>query len=256
MADVDAEVINATAIGLCAGIIGGVAITLGGVALVKYYRRRSKKPKSLKLYHSFPFRSVRCAWLVKELGIEDDVEIINFDLHKVDSTELEKYRQEVHPHGTLPALVVNDDYTVLESGAICMYLADVYGRLVPSRFDRKEYYNWIVYATATIDSVLEPLYIQLTHTPEDKKDHAVIEAMEKKFHVIAKHLESVMENRHWICGASFSAADCVIGYNIWWASHIKKGELMNDYPALLEYSRRLQDRQGLQDCIPSKTKTN
>ncbi|XP_070579603.1 glutathione S-transferase GstA-like [Ptychodera flava] len=255
MADVDAEVFNTTVIGMCAGAVAGVALTLGGVALIKYYRRKSKKPKNMKLYHSFPFRSLRCAWLVKELGVENDVEILKIDLHSEKNEELEQYRETVHPHGTLPGLVVDDKFTILESGAICLYLADLYGKLVPMRFDRKEYYNWIVYATATIDSVLEPLYMQLTHTPEEQRDQALIERQHNKFAVIAKHLNTVLQNRTWICGDRFTAADCVIGYDVWWASFIKKGELLRDYPALVAYADRVRARPALQSCLPAKLKT-
>ena len=37
-----------------------------------------------------------------------------------------RYREEVHPHATLPALVLEDGSTLLESSAICLYLATVF----------------------------------------------------------------------------------------------------------------------------------
>lgn len=40
----------------------------------------------------------------------------------------------------------------------------------------------------------------------------------------------------------FSAADCVLGYNIWWASVIKDGFLLENYPELLSYLCRLKMR--------------
>lgn len=40
----------------------------------------------------------------------------------------------------------------------------------------------------------------------------------------------------------FSAADCVLGYNIWWASVIKDGFLLENYPELLSYLCRLRKR--------------
>ncbi|XP_002733258.1 glutathione S-transferase GstA-like [Saccoglossus kowalevskii] len=252
MGDVDAEVFNTTAIGLCIGIAGGAALTLGSIGLIKYYRRTSRKPKSLKLYHSFPFRSVRCAWLVAELGVEDEVEIIEFNIHEDNPVEMEKYKREVHPHGTLPALVVDDNHTILESAAICMYLADLYGQLVPNRYARREYYNWIVYASCTMDSVLDPLYMQLTHTPEDKIDQSLIDKLLKKYHVIAAYLNNALTDREWICGERFTAADCVIGYNVWWAAVIKKGELLKDYPALSAYNERIKNRAAFKKCLPQK----
>ena len=37
-----------------------------------------------------------------------------------------RYQEDVHPHATLPALTLEDGTTLLESGAICMYLAEVF----------------------------------------------------------------------------------------------------------------------------------
>jgi len=37
-----------------------------------------------------------------------------------------RYKEEVHPHATLPALTLEDGTKLLESSAICLYLADVF----------------------------------------------------------------------------------------------------------------------------------
>lgn len=96
--------------------------------------RSLRSQRKLKLYHTvdstalpntkdehlFPFRSSRCVWLVRELGIEDSVEVEKIDLQSEDVVE---YRA-VHPHATLPALKLEDGSVLLESAAICIYLAD------------------------------------------------------------------------------------------------------------------------------------
>ena len=97
--------------------------------------RSSRSRRQLKLYHTvdgtalpntpnehvFPFRSSRCVWLVNELGIQDSVEIIKIDLQSQDAVG---YRDTVHPHATLPALQLEDGSVMLESAAICLYLAE------------------------------------------------------------------------------------------------------------------------------------
>ena len=97
--------------------------------------RLSRSRRQLKLYHTvdgtalpntpnehvFPFRSSRCVWLVNELGIQDSVEIIKIDLQSQDAVG---YRDTVHPHATLPALQLEDGSMILESAAICLYLAE------------------------------------------------------------------------------------------------------------------------------------
>ena len=54
------------------------------------------------------------------------------------------------------------------------------------------------------------------------------------------------EERPFVCGNQFTAADCVIGYNIWWASAIDKGALLTDYPVISSYLARLKERPAFQ----------
>ena len=70
--------------------------------------------------HVFPFRSFRCVWLAGELGAGGSVEVERIDLQSEDAVS---YR-EVHPHATLPAMKLDDGSVMLESGAICLYLAE------------------------------------------------------------------------------------------------------------------------------------
>ena len=43
--------------------------------------------------------------------------------------------------GLVPALVVNDDFSMMEGAAICMYLADTYGQFQPPVDRKAEYYR-------------------------------------------------------------------------------------------------------------------
>ena len=97
------------------------------------------------LYHSFPFRSCRCAWLVSEIGVEDDIVIEKVSLHG-PAANLDEYAN-VHPYRTIPALRLPSGETLLESGAICLYLADIYSEklasqgLAPAVSEKANYYN-------------------------------------------------------------------------------------------------------------------
>ena len=41
----------------------------------------------------------------------------------------------------LPAVIVNDEFTMIEGAAICMYLADLYGHFLPENQYKAEYYR-------------------------------------------------------------------------------------------------------------------
>ena len=107
--------------------------------------RPTRQVRQLKLYHSFPFRSCRCAWLINELEATEHVEFIPVSLHGKEAGDLIRYR-DVHPHGTLPSLVLEDGSVLLESSAICLYLAEVFldpqgESLLPDPDHTAEYYK-------------------------------------------------------------------------------------------------------------------
>ncbi len=107
--------------------------------------RPSRQQHALTLYHSFPFRSCRCAWLINELDASEHVTIVPIALHGSDAKDLMSYR-EIHPHGTLPALKLEDGTVLLESSAICLYLAETFldsdgGSLLPDPQHTSEYYK-------------------------------------------------------------------------------------------------------------------
>lgn len=103
-------------------------------------------------------------------------------------------------------------------------------------------FSFISYATSTFDQILEPLYMQLTHTPEEKRNQALVDSMMRKFNISANIISNHLSGRQYICGDRFTAADCVIGYNIWWASVIHGGMLLQEFPVLLQYLEQLKQR--------------
>ena len=52
--------------------------------------------------------------------------------------------------------------------------------------------------------------MQLTHTPEDKRDNALIEDKKKRFAIFADTLNKHLTGKQWICGNHFTTADCVV----------------------------------------------
>lgn len=84
--------------------------------------------------------------------------------------------------------------------------------------------------------------MQLTHTPEENRNQALVDSMMRKFNISANILSNHLSGKQYICGERFTAADCVIGYNIWWASVIQQGMLLQEFPVLLEYLERLKQR--------------
>lgn len=94
--------------------------------------------------------------------------------------------------------------------------------------------------------------MQLTHTPDDQRNQALVDSMMRKFGISANILSSFLSSRQYICGDKFTAADCVIGYNVWWASVIQGGVLLQEYPVLVEYLERLKARPSFEKTFQGK----
>ena len=110
----------------------------------------------------------------------------------------------------------------------------------------------ICYATSTFDIILEPLYMQLTHTPANQRNTSLVDTMTRKFHICANVLSSHLSGQQFVCGDKFTAADCVLGFNVWWASVIEGGSLLDEYPVLRDYLARLKARPAFEATLKGK----
>ena len=91
--------------------------------------------------------------------------------------------------------------------------------------------------------------MQLTHTPEDQRDDELVKNKMDQFHIAATYLSAQLSQNQFICGNRMTAADCVLGYNIWWAGVIQGGELLKKYPVLEGYVERLKERPAFQEAF-------
>jgi glutathione S-transferase len=199
-------------------------------------------PRMLKLYHSPQSRSVRARWLLEELGVP--YELATLDLRKGEQ-KAPAY-MKVHPHGAVPALV-DGDLQLFESAAICAYLADKFPekRLAPplGTAARGLYYQWMVYAIATVEPPVIDVFMHTAMLPETERKPAVIEAARKKFADVATVLEQALGTRPFLLGDQFTAADVMIGSTLGWAQMLG---LLEGRKTLQQYVQRLSERPALQ----------
>lgn len=48
----------------------------------------------------------------------------------------------------------------------------------------------------------------------------------------------------------FTAADCVLGYNVWWANVMQGGQLLKNHPVTRSYLERLSERDAFKKTFP------
>jgi glutathione S-transferase len=199
-------------------------------------------PRMIKLYHSRQSRSVRPRWLLEEIGAP--YELVTLDMQKGEH-KTPAY-MKVHPHGAVPALV-DGDLQLFESAAICAYLADKFPekRLAPpvGTPARGLYYQWMVYAIATLEPPVIDVFMQTAMLPEAERSPAVLAAARKKFGDVANVLEQALGTRPFLLGEQFTAVDVMIGSTLGWAQMLG---LLEGKKTLQEYVQRLSERPASQ----------
>jgi glutathione S-transferase len=196
----------------------------------------------LKLYHSPQSRSVRPLWLLEEIGAPYELVKLDFSKNEHKTPEYLK----IHPHGAVPALV-DDEVTIFESAAICAYLADKFPdkHLAPpvGTPARALYYQWMVYAMATLEPPVIQVFLNTVMLPEEQRSAKLAEDGRRTGAEVTRVLEAALDGKEFLLGRQFSAADVMIGSTLGWAQFMG---LLNDRPNLEAYVKRLAERPAYQ----------
>jgi glutathione S-transferase len=151
----------------------------------------------LTLFHAPSSPSSRMVWLLEELQVEYRLEIVRFPGN--DGLNLDP--RNPHPHGYTPALV-HDGALVTESGAITLYLTDLFP-LSPLGIPisdplRARYVTWLFYQVG----LTEPLiYMKGT------KVLAADAAMSRLFDSMMRNIEKSLATSPYLLGERFTAVD-------------------------------------------------
>ncbi len=194
----------------------------------------------MKLYHQPRTRSSRVKWLLAELGVPCDMQRV--DVFAGDGRRPD-YQQVVHPHGFVPALE-DDGAVLIESSAICMYLADRYGEgrfaPKPGTIERGKYYEWMVYVPATADPCLETIMFHTMFLPEAKRLPQLVERAKKTWTTkIEPRFTTALAKTPFILGETFTAADVLAAGALTWA---RMTGLLGGDPALGRYLEAITAR--------------
>lgn len=201
----------------------------------------------INLYHSAGTRSLRCLWVLEELGLD-------YQLHSLPFPPRLKAPEflEINPAGTLPYMV-DGETKMTESCAILSYLDSRYGaaRLsVPS--DHAEYGNFLEYLHFGEASMAMPQSVVLRYQffmPKDLRQPAV--AKDYQDMVLGKlpRIVEQLEGRDYLCG-EFSLADISVGYALVLGETFGVAER---YPeAVKDYLQRLKSRPAFQRAQDKK----
>ena len=195
----------------------------------------------ISLYHAKDTRSLRCLWLLEELGLP-------YQLHWVAFPPALKQPQflAVNPAGTLPWLV-DADQAIGESVAILLHLALRHGEgrlmLAPDDPGHAALLHWTLFGETELASSLSTMLRYSLFLPKAERHPAVAEDYRNKALRGIAQLETALQTGPWLCGTTFTIADISVGYALLLAELF--GLSAHFPPATAAYLQRLKDRPAL-----------
>ena len=177
--------------------------------------------------------------LLEELGVDYEVHSINITQGDQNSPAFLK----ISPNNKIPAIIDRDNgMSLMESGAILIYLAEKYGKFLPKdRIARAEVNEWLMWQMGGFGPILGQAHHFLHFNP-GKSDYA-----EARFRSEVARLYGVLdrrlEGRDYICD-DYSIADMAC----WpWVSRYEWQQVnLADYPNVRSWYQHLLARDAVQ----------
>jgi GSH-dependent disulfide-bond oxidoreductase len=173
---------------------------------------------------------------------------------KIDVFQGEHFKPEflkLNPNGKIPVIVDHDGpqgrpYTVFESGAILLYLADKGGRFTPT--DKAQYFEMLQWLMIQLTGV-GPMFGQFTHFKRFApagNDYSV-----SRYQTEVRRLYDLLENRlaqsPYLGGRDYSIAD--IATFPWTRNHDWQGVKWDDHPHLARWFAAIAERPAVKRAL-------
>ena len=195
---------------------------------------------SRTLYHCPQARSFRVLWMLEELGLDYDLQVLPFP-----PREFARDYLAINPLGTIP-FYVEGDARMTESSMICHYLAMRHTSpllcVEPHEPGHGAYLNFVSYGEATLTFPLAVHFRYSRLEPEPRRQPQAAEDYRRFFVGRLKLIEPALATGPWLCGDRFTAADISVGYALRFARSLNLQDAFK--PQVVDYLARLEARGG------------
>jgi len=199
----------------------------------------------LTLHFAPNSRAGRIVWLLEELGLE--YELNRMDFHPKD-LKSDEHRAR-HPLGRVPVLD-DGDVRMWESGAIIEYILARYtdGALKPAVDSPlfPQYLQWFHYCEGMVMPPINTIVVQTILLPPERQNK---EALDQATRLLSRALAPVNEalaGNDYLIG-DFSAADVMLGHSCFMSNRF--GSVPEEASHLLAYVKRIEARPAFQTAI-------
>lgn len=191
----------------------------------------------IDLYTSSTPNGRKISIMLEETGLPYNVN--HLKLGKMQQKE--DWYLELNPNGKIPTIVDhdNDDFTVFESGAILIYLAEKTGKFLPSDTKgRSTVIQWLMFQKAGIGPMQGQAHVFYRYAPE-KIDYA-INRYQKETRRLYEVLDKRLKDKEYLAGDLYSIAD--IATYPWIYFYKWAGVEINDLQGLKRWMDKVGDR--------------
>ena len=154
---------------------------------------------------------------------------------------------ELNPNQKIPAVIDQDGpdgkpYTMFESGAILMYLAEKHGKLIPTDMTKRyEVIQWLMFQMAGVGPNLGQTHHFRRAAPE--KVPYAIERFTNETRRLWGVMDKRLEDRDWLAADEFSIAD--IAVFPWAMRHEWQGISLDEFPNMKRWYEIVESRPGV-----------
>ena len=199
----------------------------------------------LKVHFVANTRAGRIVWLLEELGLDYEVNIMPFTKEGLKSEE----HRSRHALGRVPVLD-DGDISIFESGAIIDYVLERHknGGLKPNS-DAPEfpfYLQWYHYCEGMVMPPMNQIVVQTILLPPDRRDEAVLNQAKKLLSKALAPVNDALAGKDYLIG-DFSAADLMLGHSCFMANRL--GCVTDDMQNIKDYVARINARPAFQKAI-------
>ena len=199
----------------------------------------------LKVHFVAGTRAGRVVWLLEELGLEYEVNIMPFTKEGLKSPE----HRARHALGRVPVLE-DGDISISESGAIIEYVLERHknGGLKPSS-DAPEfpfYLQWYHYCEGMVMPPMNQIVVQTILLPPDRRDETVLNQAKNLLTNSLAPVNEILADQDYLIG-DFSAADMMLGHSCFMPNRL--GCVNYEMSNIKDYVARIADRPAFQKAI-------
>ncbi len=185
----------------------------------------------MKLYNNPQSRGMIVMLLLKELGIEDQIEQINVPYENMHQAEY----LTINPMGKVPCLV-DHGVVISEVAAIFTYLSDKYMEkgLAPALDDPKRgaYLKWMFFCHGPLTEFMDLKGLGVSDEQIEQRKRSLTFGHEES--VLAFLKNAMQEANPYLLGEKISAADLFLGYWLIFAIYLKILPYLDEFKPFIQ----------------------